>query len=330
MSHTVKPLFSIDWGRIVLDEGKRISIRGRSKFLIDPAHQIHSSTSARAKAVCALRSEIRWAVTGTPIQNRWEDIVSLLMFLRVYKEQDIRSLKKHLKHNSAKTYVRRMLSLICLRRSKKAIQLPNRRDKIHKIVFNEEEAARYESINDKLVQSLEQTSGTVAASPANVLSKINLLRQICNLGLHYRGTELFHAGELRSQEPVGQELFDCMLSAGAAICSSCGENFSADSYLSGDPLKEVMTAPSHPHVSTCGRLLCARCLTLPQVATSISHHVCSLALGCRFSPVSTSDSIELTIETTLTSRLPSKIRVLTNDLLALPESDKRYCQLRFN
>ena len=242
MSHAVKPLFSIDWGRIVLDEGERALSRGRSTFLIDPAHQIHSSKSARAKAVCALRSNIRWVVTGTPIQNRWEDIVSLLIFLRVYKEQDIRSLKKNLKHNSVNTYVRRLLSLICLRRSKKAIQLPNRKDKISKIVFDEEEAVRYESINNRLVKSLGQTSGMVAASTTNVLSKINLLRQICDLGLHDRGVKSFHSDELGNREPTGQELFDCMLSAGTAICSSCRNNICGDSCVSGKCFRRKIDA----------------------------------------------------------------------------------------
>ena len=217
-----------------------------------------------------------------------------------------------------------MLSLICLRRSKKAIQLPNRRDKIHKVAFDEQETARYESVNEKLVQSLQQTSEMAAASTANVLSKINLLRQICNLGLHYQGAELFTPTALRDQEPIGQELFDCMLSAGAAICNSCGKNFSMDSYASSSPSKEVTTLPSHPYISTCGRLLCATCSTLPQVVTSISRHLCSLALGCKFRPVSTSESVELSIGPTSTLELPSKVKALINDLLGLPEMDKRY------
>ena len=216
-----------------------------------------------------------------------------------------------------------MLSLICLRRSKKAIQLPNRKDKIHKIVFDEDEAARYESVNERLVQSLDQISGPIAASAANVLNKINLLRQICNLGLHYRGTESFHTSEVRNREPVGQELFDCMLSTGAAICSNCRHNFSADSYAGGNPLKEATAPPSHPYISTCGRLLCATCSTLPQVTTSSSHHLCSLELGCSFKPVSMSDSEELDVEKIGFLRLPSKIRALTNDLLVLPAMDKR-------
>ena len=61
------PLLQIAWERIILDE----------------AHTIRNPKSQVSQAVCRLRAARRWAVTGTPVQNKELDMYSLLRFLRV-------------------------------------------------------------------------------------------------------------------------------------------------------------------------------------------------------------------------------------------------------
>lgn len=67
------PPCSDQWLRVVLDE----------------AHNIKSRTTKSAKACYAIESERRWCLTGTPIQNRLEDLHSLLHFLRLEPWGDI-------------------------------------------------------------------------------------------------------------------------------------------------------------------------------------------------------------------------------------------------
>jgi len=64
----VRPsLFSRSWGRVVLDE----------------AHKIRSATGKAAVAAGRIVAPVRWAVTGTPLVNSLNDVVSLLAFVGV-------------------------------------------------------------------------------------------------------------------------------------------------------------------------------------------------------------------------------------------------------
>lgn len=53
------------------------------RVLLDEAHVIKSRSSVSAKACYGLEADRRWVMTGTPIQNKLEDLFSLIRFLRV-------------------------------------------------------------------------------------------------------------------------------------------------------------------------------------------------------------------------------------------------------
>ena len=175
-------------------------------------------TTLRAKAICALRGRLRWIISGTPIQNKWEDLASLLSFLRVFPDQDIISLMTMLRHGGANPVLKSILASLCLRRSKLAIDLPSRRDTTHKVDFDAEDANLYKSINLRVTGFLEQQANQInLRSCSNMLTKINALRQICNLGICYRDK----TGKPENQTSAMQELFDGLVSAGAAVCCIC-------------------------------------------------------------------------------------------------------------
>jgi SNF2 family DNA or RNA helicase len=59
-------LHCVRWSRVVLDE----------------AHKIKSRTNSTAKAAFCLSADVRWCLTGTPLQNRVSELYSLIRFLQ--------------------------------------------------------------------------------------------------------------------------------------------------------------------------------------------------------------------------------------------------------
>lgn len=70
--------FGVYWYRVILDE----------------AHSIKNRNAKATKACCALRSEYRWCLTGTPMQNNLDELQSLVHFLRVPPYENLAAWRK--------------------------------------------------------------------------------------------------------------------------------------------------------------------------------------------------------------------------------------------
>lgn len=53
------------------------------RIILDEAHIIKDNKCNTSKAINALASEYRWGLTGTPVQNRVNDLLSLIRFLKI-------------------------------------------------------------------------------------------------------------------------------------------------------------------------------------------------------------------------------------------------------
>ncbi|KAK4465272.1 putative SWI/SNF-related matrix-associated actin-dependent regulator of chromatin subfamily A member 3-like 1 [Cladorrhinum samala] len=172
----IYPLEEIAWFRIVLDE----------------AHTIREQNTLAFKSICRLQANRRWAVTGTPVQNKLEDLAALLAFLRL-KPFDERS--KFLQYiiqpfKAANPEIvpklRVLIDTITLRRLKDKIDLPPRTDEVIRLEFTPDERRVYEwfakTANDRVQVLTNQGRLVGGRTMIHILRSILQLRLICAHG----------------------------------------------------------------------------------------------------------------------------------------------------
>jgi SWI/SNF-related matrix-associated actin-dependent regulator of chromatin subfamily A3 len=289
-------LFSTIWHRIVLDE----------------AHCIRNQNTITAKAICTLQGRSRWAMTGTPIQNRLPDLMSLLKFLRPYPFSDSKIFQTHVidvwKTHSDDAAIRRLKKLIkclSLRRSKCPIDLPERNDMIVYIEFSHAELMKYRQLENPTLEMIDEalcSDRVQAESYMHALSRINVLRMICNLGLSAKSNLDAPAQGLSSDPTMVQEAFEELASLGQAYCTIC----SLDLELALEETPISLGNSPQASFTTCLRLICAKCTYQPLEDATASVCVCKPGLTCLLTPIFTKAPIS-------SPALPSSKPVIEDD-----------------
>lgn len=174
-SATYSAIGRLNWFRVVLDE----------------AHMIRNQDTNVFKAACELVSKRRWAVTGTPIQNRLDDLGALVRFLKIYPFHEKGSFEKHflspfkMGDPQVISNLHLMVDSMTLRRSKDKIELPDRVENIVRLDFSESEYALYEAFAKDANRKLNAMVGQgrlMGKGYAHVLVNITRLRLICAHG----------------------------------------------------------------------------------------------------------------------------------------------------
>jgi SWI/SNF-related matrix-associated actin-dependent regulator of chromatin subfamily A3 len=219
---TPQTLLSVHWHRVVLDE----------------AHMIRSKSTANARAVRALEADHRWAVTGTPIQNRLTDFANLLAFLRVhpfdnakYFESEISQPWKVEMNESSLRRLQILAATLCLRRPKAVVELTASFPIQVPVVLQPEERESYEAVRAVTLDFIDHelnASGPRKAAYFSAFQRINDLRYVCNHGTAPKRdkTKLNidpDKGISKGGLSFAQQL-DQFLGAPALICLVCGSD----------------------------------------------------------------------------------------------------------
>jgi SNF2 family DNA or RNA helicase len=184
-----KALASLHWFRIVLDE----------------AHTIRNATTRGSKGAGALHAQRRWAVTGTPVQNRLEDLGALIRFLRIKPFDEPSAWAQwitapfKLGDENVIPNLRLLVDSITLRRGKENIGLKHRSEVHVKLDFTPEERALYNSFasrsNMQLKGMMRESNVLRGKTYAHVLKSLLRLRMISN-----HGREMLNEDDLKDLE----------------------------------------------------------------------------------------------------------------------------------
>ena len=240
--------YSVKWRRIVLDE----------------AHDIRDHNRLTATAMRHLEASSRWALTGTPIQNNLSDVASLYQFLRIEPYTDTRIFKEHIRalcnqrKGDSVAEIKQLVRCIMLPRSITAVTLPERHDLICRLEFSPEEATVYNRAKSRTLNLLDNAinGNEKVVSQLNVLPWINSLRMICNLGVRAKTPQTSLNGD-RWDLRAAQEMFNGLITAGAAACQMCSLDLGSVATEVADQVSDTST---QPQLSSCSYLICRPCL----------------------------------------------------------------------
>ncbi|KAG6818077.1 hypothetical protein H0H87_009232 [Tephrocybe sp. NHM501043] len=250
-------LQSIHWFRVVLDE----------------AHSIKEIGTVGSRASCDLMADRRLCLTGTPVQNKLDDVFALIKFLRLdpFDDKNIWTefIGSPVKFGQTLGIARlqTIMKCITLRRTKetttqdgkKILDLPPRSDEMRYLQFNEEEKVIYDQFfNESKAEFNEMTSkNEVMKNYVGILQKILRLRQICD---HYelvqgKGLEQTLSQDSPSYEDLVADIskeglnstraaavFAILRESATTQCVECGGELCISTESQGDEIDGPSTA----------------------------------------------------------------------------------------
>jgi SWI/SNF-related matrix-associated actin-dependent regulator of chromatin subfamily A3 len=247
----------IEWYRLVLDEGTAVSSAPKDLADVTLAHIIRRQSTTLYRTVSGIPARARWCLTGTPIQNRLEDLGSLLTFLRLEPFHSLSTFRKFIalpydegskRRTLAIERFTRLLDSVCLRRGKELLHLPDQLSIIRKITLSREERIQYDQTHKTMFRAIRHQNGVFDSKSTLGMFQVQLqLRILCNHGtwqqpFSWNRRKLHLLDEREAVEAsLGRE--------GEVTCSGCRQTM---------PL--FGTGTQFRRYAECRHVLCSECV----------------------------------------------------------------------
>ncbi|MEV6139965.1 DEAD/DEAH box helicase [Nocardia sp. NPDC051990] len=198
------------WDRVVLDE----------------AQHIKNAATRQAKAARALPARHRLALTGTPVENRLEELRSILDFTmpkvlgsaQTFRARFAVPIERDRDENAI-SRLRTVTQPFVLRRVKTdpavISDLPEKLEMTVRANLTVEQAALYQAVVDDMLAKLKDAKGM--ARKGAVLGALTRLKQVCNHPAHFLGdgSGVLHRGSHRSGKlALVEDVLDAVLADG--------------------------------------------------------------------------------------------------------------------
>jgi len=230
------------------------------RIIIDEAHKIKNRRSKIHQLCCQLKSDIRHAITGTPITKNRNDLVSLLVWTRLFFDVPHNNTTDSLRDSTRRYVLRRTFA--DLEEINRRLQLPELIIKNHSVTLSSEEKKLY----NRLIQH-----GRFAMEARNNAIDSDEVRQINNhifkILLRLQQCVVDHRIITRQAlEDMHDNIFDTEAHFAAEIvptddcCSICMDDLSTDTCCQTE----------------CGHFFCQQCLRRVFEASHNSYARCPL------------------------------------------------------
>ncbi|MCL7031708.1 hypothetical protein MKW94_005496 [Papaver nudicaule] len=256
------PLAKVDWLRVILDEAQCIK-----------NHRTRSANSC-----CGLQAKSRWCLSGTPLQNKIDDLYSYFRFLKYHPYSIYHKFSSSLKSQSRSAGYKKLqvvLKTILLRRTKDTlidgkpiIILPPKSISLVKIELSTEEQSFYSQLEARSSAQFREyeRAGTVNRNYANILVMLLYLRMACDHPLlvdrpphkPVDKTSLEMARKL--PRDMLCKLYN-LLEGSSAVCGKCKDT------------------PEDAVVTTCDHVFCYQCVAEHLVGAGNLCPVCKTRLS---------------------------------------------------
>jgi SNF2 family DNA or RNA helicase len=188
-----------------------------SYLILDEAQAIKNPGTSQTKAIKALKSKNRLALTGTPIENHPGDLWSLFDFINpglLGSRSEFQTLTKNLAEDGkGMGKLKSIISPYILRRlktDKKIItDLPDKIELKSYSHLSKKQAVEYQALVTHIQNSLLESSGI--QRKGLILSSLSKFKQICNHSDQYLGTggyNLIDSGKFELLKEIAETIFE--------------------------------------------------------------------------------------------------------------------------
>lgn len=223
---------------------------------VSQAHTIRRQATTFFKACFDLSAISRWCLTGTPIQNRLEDIGTLFAFIRARPFHTLAIFRQYIvtpyheggeRRRIACERLGLLLDSLCLRRTKERLHLPGHQDKIVPIILTGAEREQYEKTKMTMDRIIRQRAGVYERHNAfSMFQAILQLRIFCNHGTFQRPFSWNKISRRDMRE---------------AAVSALGKNSETSCSACKLPMPVLGSNRIHNNfVDQCSHVLCSECL----------------------------------------------------------------------
>ncbi|KAG7404212.1 Helicase-like transcription factor [Fusarium oxysporum f. sp. rapae] len=229
-------------------------------------------------------------------------------------EEQLQSLWKSGNAEKAVQRLKRIASCLLLRRPKDVIQLPPIHNLQLQVEFTTAERQLYEDVRLQVLSQLNDSAPASFKSLQpnffiNILQKIEAMRMICNLGLHYhmRHEKPSFQGSVDDWQSEAQKAFNLRREEGVIQCQLCGLSLEEMESLVDEGVQV-----GKPWFSRCLAFLCPVCSQSETNRENFCPHkpkccIAAVTAGTSFSELSMSIP-------SFSHEIPSKVAMLLCDL----------------